>query len=101
MHGSVGREPPPLVTSYVRLALWLGRLVCAYGLALNYLARVLDTQEDIESRVDAVYTYLSSSSSRVHSGAYRHDPVVQRSTRFADALRLVIGGCLWHAPGHA
>ena len=41
--------------SYLFLALWLGRLVCAYGMALGYLARVLGTQTDIESRLTAVF----------------------------------------------
>ncbi len=38
---------------YVWLAIWLGRLGCGYGLALAYLARVLDTDgnSDIESRL--------------------------------------------------
>ena len=39
---------------YLRLALWLGRLGCAYGLALGYLAQVLDTGEGICSRFAAV-----------------------------------------------
>ena len=40
--------------SYLRLAVWLGRLGCGYGLALAYLARVLNTEEDIDSRLEAV-----------------------------------------------
>ena len=40
--------------SYLRLAVWLGRLGCGYGLALGYLARVLRTEGDIDSRLTAV-----------------------------------------------
>ena len=40
--------------SYLRLAVWLGRLGCGYGLALGYLARVLRTEGDIDSRLAAV-----------------------------------------------
>ena len=40
--------------SYLRLAVWLGRLGCGYGLALGYLARVLRTEGDIDSRLKAV-----------------------------------------------
>ena len=40
--------------SYLRLALWLGRLGCGYGLALAHLAQVLGTEGDIESRLTAV-----------------------------------------------
>ena len=40
--------------SYLRLAVWLGRLGCGYGLALAYLARVLGTEGDIDSRFTAV-----------------------------------------------
>ena len=40
--------------SYLRLAVWLGRLGCGYGLALGYLARVLRTEGDIDSRLGAV-----------------------------------------------
>ena len=40
--------------SYLRLAVWLGRLGCGYGLALAYLARVLGTGVDIDSRLDSV-----------------------------------------------
>ncbi len=40
--------------SYLRLAVWLGRLGCGYGLALAYLARVLGTEGDIDSRLMAV-----------------------------------------------
>ena len=40
--------------SYLRLAVWLGRLGCGYGLALSYLARVLGTEGDIDSRLTVV-----------------------------------------------
>ena len=40
--------------SYLQLAIWLGRLGCGYGLALAYLARVLGTDADIDSRLEAV-----------------------------------------------
>ena len=40
--------------SYLRLAIWLGRLGCGYGLALGYLARVIGTEGDIESRLESV-----------------------------------------------
>ncbi len=40
--------------SYLRLAVWLGRLGCGYGLALSYLARVLGTEGDINSRLTVV-----------------------------------------------
>ena len=40
--------------SYLRLAVWLARLGCGYGLALGYLARVLGAEEDIGSRLTAV-----------------------------------------------
>ena len=40
--------------SYLQLAAWLGRLGCGYGLALGYLARVLGTAGDIDSRLTAV-----------------------------------------------
>ena len=39
--------------SYLRLAVWLGRLGCGYGLALGYLARVLGTEAGIDSRLAA------------------------------------------------
>ena len=37
--------------SYLRFAIWLGRFGCGYGLALAYLARVLGTEGDIDSRL--------------------------------------------------
>ena len=40
--------------SYLKLAVWLGRLGCGYGLALAYLARVLGANGDIDSRLSAV-----------------------------------------------
>ena len=39
--------------SYLRLALWIGRLGCGYALALGYLARILGTGGDIDSRLEA------------------------------------------------
>ncbi len=39
---------------FPRLAVWLGRLGCGYGLALAYLARVLDVEGDIDSRLESV-----------------------------------------------
>lgn len=39
--------------SYLRLAIWLGRLGCGYGLALAHLARLLGTASDIDSRLQA------------------------------------------------
>ena len=40
--------------SYLRVAVWLGRLGLGYGLALTYLAKVLGTEGDINSRVAEV-----------------------------------------------
>lgn len=37
--------------SYAQLAVWLGRLGLGYGAAIVYLAQVLGTGEDVESRV--------------------------------------------------
>ena len=45
--------------SYLRFAVWLGRLVCGYGLALAYLARVLGTEGDIDSRLASVMRGIS------------------------------------------
>ena len=39
--------------SYLQLAVWIGRLGCGYGLALAYLARVLGTEGDIDSRLES------------------------------------------------
>ena len=39
--------------SYLQLAAWIGRLGCGYGMALAYLARVLGTEGDIDSRLDS------------------------------------------------
>lgn len=39
--------------SYLLVAVWLGRLGCGYGLALDYLARVLGTENDITSRLES------------------------------------------------
>ena len=40
--------------SYLRLAVWIGRLGCGYGMALAHLARMLGTEGDIESRLVSV-----------------------------------------------
>ena len=40
--------------SYLRLAVWLGRLGLGYGLALPYLAQVLGAEGDVISRVAVV-----------------------------------------------
>ena len=45
--------------SYLRLAIWLGRLGCGYGLALGYLARVLGTEGDIDSRLESAISQMS------------------------------------------
>ena len=39
--------------SYLLVAVWLGRLGLGYGLALGYLARVLGTEGDIDSRLES------------------------------------------------
>ena len=41
--------------SYLRLAIWLGRLACGYGLALGHLARVLGTPDGIDDRLVPVF----------------------------------------------
>ena len=40
--------------SYAQLAVWLGQLGCAYGLALGYLARVLGTDGAFDSRLTEI-----------------------------------------------
>ena len=50
--GGFGDSEAP--ESYLRLAVWLGRLGCGYGLALAHLARVLGTEGDIDSRLTSV-----------------------------------------------
>ena len=40
--------------SYLQLALWLGRLLCRYLLALAYLARELGTEGNCDSRLKAL-----------------------------------------------
>ena len=50
--GGFGDAEAP--ASYLQLALWSGRLGCGYRLALAYLARVLGTEGDIDSRLVAV-----------------------------------------------
>ena len=49
-----GFADPGAPESYLRLAVWLGRLGCGYGLALAHLARVLGTEGGIDSRLQAV-----------------------------------------------
>ena len=49
-----GFADPEAPESYLRLAVWLGRLGCGYGLALASLARVLGTDGDIDARLQAV-----------------------------------------------
>ena len=49
--GGLGDSEAP--EGYLRLAVWLGRLLCGYGLALAYLARVVGTEENIDSRLEA------------------------------------------------
>ena len=53
--GGFANENP---LSYLKLGVWLGRLGCGYGLALAYLARVLDTEGEIDSRLLAVIADL-------------------------------------------
>ena len=45
--------------SYARLAVWLGHLGLGYGLALTYLAEVLDAEGNITSRVMAAWSRIS------------------------------------------
>ena len=45
--------------SYLKLAVWVGRLGCGYGLALGYLARVLGTEGEFESRLQSVLADIS------------------------------------------
>ena len=49
--GGFGEADQP--EGYLRLAVWLGRLGCGYGLALGHLARVLGAADDIDSRLAA------------------------------------------------
>lgn len=49
-----GFDAPEAPESYLRVAVWLGRLGCGYGLALAHLARVLGTEGDIDSRLRTV-----------------------------------------------
>ncbi len=39
--------------TFLKLAVWLGRLGCAYGLALGYLARVLGINGNIDFRLES------------------------------------------------
>ncbi|MCY4508918.1 MAG: DUF4411 family protein [Acidobacteria bacterium] len=49
-----GFADPEAPESYLRLAVWLGRLGCGYGLAVACLARVLGTKGDIDASLQAV-----------------------------------------------
>ena len=40
--------------SFLQFAIWVGRLVCGYGLALDHLGKVLGTESDIDNRLLAV-----------------------------------------------
>ena len=53
--GGFGNAEAP--ESYLRFAIWLGRLGCGYGLALGYLAQVLGTNGDITSRLGSVLSH--------------------------------------------
>lgn len=44
---------------YLRLAIWLGRLGCGYGLALAHLARDLGAEGDVDSRLESLLTGMS------------------------------------------
>lgn len=44
--------------SYLRLAVWLGRLACGYARSLAYLARVLGTEGNIDARLESVFSRL-------------------------------------------
>lgn len=48
-HRAFGEPDNP--KSYMRLVLWLGYLGLGYGLALTYLAKVLDVERDYNSQV--------------------------------------------------
>ena len=56
--GFDGAEDP---RSYLRLASWLGRLGCAYSLALAHLARVLGKADEVDARLLSVLRKLSGS----------------------------------------
>ncbi len=51
-NGGFGDAEAP--ESFLRLAIWLGRLGCGYVLALGHLARVLGAEKDIDSRLESV-----------------------------------------------
>ena len=45
--------------SYLRLAIWLGHLGCGYGLALSYLARLLGSEGEFDSRLASVMSVMN------------------------------------------
>lgn len=47
--GGFGEAEDP--QSYLRLACWLGRLGCGYGLAVRYLARELKSEDGMDARL--------------------------------------------------
>ena len=51
VEGGFGNAETP--ECYLRLALWLGRLGCGYGLALAHLARVLGSKGDFDCRLES------------------------------------------------
>ena len=66
--GGFGEADAP--ESYLRVAVWLGRLGCGYGLSLAYLERVLGTEGDIDSRLATVFDDMRSGrASEVRRGA--------------------------------
>ena len=60
--GGFGDAEAP--ANYLRLAVWLGRLGCGYGLALGYLARVLRTEDNIDSRLESAMPNMRGVTSR-------------------------------------
>ena len=69
--------------SYLRLAVWLGRLGCGCGLALAYLARVLGTEGDIDSRLESALpnTHWAASEPSCHGSTNRSQPSSHSSLR--------------------
>lgn len=59
--------------SYLRLAIWIGRLACGYGLALGCLARVLGAEGDSDSRLHAVLSGATESLGGMNFG-YQERP---------------------------
>ena len=50
-HGGLGEAEDP--ASYVRLAVWLGRLGLGYGVALSQLEKIVGGETDVDSRLEA------------------------------------------------